>query len=64
MSRANTLDSNHVSSGIELHFRVMLWIDAHINSPGLSRRLGAEFNVVKSTACRWIAAYKAARGMA
>lgn len=67
MSGLNTLGDNHAQSGAELHFRVLLWIEGHVASdpwPVAAARTANHFEVSRSTAYRWLSAYKAAKGVA
>ena len=60
------LDSNHTTTTAELYFRVLLWIEANPCGPlkEASIRLADHFDVSRSTAYRWLSAYKAAKGVA
>ena len=60
------LESNHATNAAELHFRVLLWIEANPCGPlkEASIRLADHFDVSRSTAYRWLSAYKAAKGVA
>lgn len=67
MSGLNTLGDNHAQSGAELHFRVLLWIEANacgVSLPIATQRVADRFEVSRSTAYRWLSAYKAAKGVA
>jgi hypothetical protein len=67
MSGHNTLGDNHAQSGAELHFRVLLWIEGNVAGAPLhvaASRTASHFEVSRSTAYRWLSAYRAAKGVA
>jgi len=56
------LDKEHVASAAELYFRVSIWLQAQRNPTAIGIR--REFGVHRSTAYRWLSAYRAAKGAA
>jgi hypothetical protein len=67
MNRHVALEPNHALTAAELHFRVGFWIEANVLNLALceaSARLSKSFQVSRSTAYRWLSAYKAAKGAA
>lgn len=64
MSRPSVIDINHAQTGAELHFRVAAWIDANPREAlkDATAKLAEHFSVSRSTAYRWLSAYRAARG--
>jgi transposase len=57
------IESQHAVTAAETYFRVAIWIAAQRELPS-ARRIEQKFDVHRSTACRWLNAWKSAMGVA
>jgi transposase len=61
-SACKVIEAQHASTAAETYFRVALWIAAQRELP-TARRIEQKFDVHRSTACRWLNAWKSATGV-
>lgn len=60
---AKVMDAQHAETAVEAYFRVAIWIGSLHEEPK-PERVAERFGVHRSTAYRWLAAWKSATGAA